>query len=829
MNQSLRNCIVGVLLLCFCSCKTLQKNQQTTELDGKDKNKPTYITSHGPYHPSKTRKFDLLHTKLEVSFDWSKQYLYGIATLRMKPHFYSQSVLELDAKGMDIQKVELAGKSSELKFTYDKSVIRINLEKSYTKKDTISIQIKYTAKPNDLPKGGSSAITESKGLYFINPDGSDKSKPRQVWTQGETEASSCWFPTIDATNQRCTQEMYITADSNLSVLSNGEMIYSHINPNGTKTAYWKLDQPHAPYLFMMVAGEFAVVEDTMPPSEFNWEDVEIKYMVEPKFAPYAKNIFGNTPEMIDYFSRLLNFKYPWPKYTQIVVRDYVSGAMENTSATVFMEALQVDDRELLDEHWDGIISHELFHHWFGDLVTCESWANLPLNESFANYAEYLWTEHKYGRDEADLLGKKESDEYFSEARTKQEPLIRYHYMDKEDMFDRHSYNKGGRVLHMLRKYIGDDAFFTSLHLYLTRHQFKSTEIHDLRLAFEEVTGEDLNWFFNQWFLSPGHADLVITHEYADGVLKVKAAQVQDTSRTPVFKLPVALDVWVNGIKSTHLLTFEKAAQELTIKVSSQPDNVLFDSEHQLLGKIVHSKSQKEYLFQYYHAEHYVARQEALEKLFLPGESEIKGKENPRFSDPEIKQLLSKALEDPFWEIRDFALIQFSRFLIPDIEKYLPKLEYIALNDPKPLVRAKAIYLLSSYNNKQFTFVYEKGLQERPYSIAGASLASYLKTGAPEAFNKVKEFENIDNINIIIPLADFYIESNDKSKYTWFREKMNTGNAQKLYNFLGYFGQYLSLLDTAEKEDGKKILENIAKNNKYEIIRQTAALYLQMIK
>jgi aminopeptidase N len=193
----------------------------------------------------------------------------------------------------------------------------------------------------------------------------------------------------------------------------------------------------------------------------------------------------------------------------VVVRDFVSGAMENTSASTFMEAVQSTQRELIDKSWDDIIAHELFHQWFGDLVTIESWANLPLNESFANYAQYLWDEYKYGKDEADYQAFREKQQYLYESTRKQEPMIRFEYKKPDDMFDSHSYAKGGRILHMLRRLVGDEAFFESLKEYLHQNAFQNTEIHHLRLAFEKVTGKDLNWFFNQWFLLPGHPELVI--------------------------------------------------------------------------------------------------------------------------------------------------------------------------------------------------------------------------------------------------------------------------------------------------------------------------------
>src|SRR5690606_29186550 len=197
-----------------------------------------------------------------------------------------------------------------------------------------------------------------------------------------------------------------------------------------------------------------------------------------------------------FFSEKLGVEYPWDKYHQIVVRDYVSGAMENTGAVIFGDFVYKNKRELLDANDQSIIAHELFHHWFGDLVTAESWSNLTLNESFANYSQYLWDEHRFGLDEADYQAEGEADGYYQTGQSQgYHDLVWFDYDNKEQMFDGHSYNKGGRILHMLRNYIGDDAFFKALNIYLTQNKFKAAEFHQLRLAFEEVTGEDLNWFF----------------------------------------------------------------------------------------------------------------------------------------------------------------------------------------------------------------------------------------------------------------------------------------------------------------------------------------------
>ncbi|HEX7365906.1 MAG TPA: M1 family metallopeptidase, partial [Pelobium sp.] len=398
---------------------------------------------------------DLVNTKLDVKFDYKKAYLYGKAWLTLKPHFYATDSLTLDAKGMDIKNVSIVNGNinSPLNFRYDSLQLRINLGKTYKASENYTIYIAYTAKPNEFKVKGSDAITDAKGLYFINPDSTVKDKPVQIWTQGETEGSSVWFPTIDKPNQKTTQEISMTVLDKYVTLSNGALISQKKNNNGTRTDTWKMDKPHSPYLFMMAVGNFKVYHD-------KYKNIPVDYYLEPAYAPYAKDIFGKTPEMIDFYSKKLGIAYPWNKYAQIVVRDYVSGAMENTTATLHGAYVQQTKRELLDgSTGEETIAHELFHQWFGDYVTAESWSNLTVNESFANFSEVLWYEHSKGQDAADAHNYEDMQSYFLSPEAKTKHLVRFHYQDKEDMFDVVTYQKGGRVLNMLRNYLGEDAFF----------------------------------------------------------------------------------------------------------------------------------------------------------------------------------------------------------------------------------------------------------------------------------------------------------------------------------------------------------------------------------
>jgi aminopeptidase N len=413
--------------------------------------------------------------------------------------------LVLDAKGMDVKEVAVVknGKNTPLKFTNDGMTLTIALDKSYIKNENYTVYISYVAKPNEYKGTGSAAITDAKGLYFINPMGTEKNKPTQVWTQGETEGTSVWVPTIDKPNQKSTQTFRLKVPAKFVSLSNGLLTSQVKNNDGTRTDTWEMKQPHAPYLFFIGMGDYSVVKDT-------YKGKEVSYYVEKEYEKVARKIFGETPAMMAFFSKKLGVEYPWAKYAQMTARDYVSGAMENTTATLHQESAQQDARELMDGNsWESTIAHELFHQWFGDYVTAESWSNLTVNESFANYSQLLWWEHKLGKDEALFEHYNEMQGYlFSGSQNKD--LVRFNYNDKEDMFDAVSYNKGGRILHMLRNYIGDDAFFTALNKYLSANKFGNGSAHKLRMAFEEVSGKDLNWYFNQWYFGSGHPKLEIS-------------------------------------------------------------------------------------------------------------------------------------------------------------------------------------------------------------------------------------------------------------------------------------------------------------------------------
>ena len=646
---------------------------------------PVTVTENRPestvYRGSYTRKTDLINTRLDLSFDWDSAYVHGKATILAKPYFYPTDQLLLNANGFRINSVSLVNSYDKkpLQYSYDGKILSITLDKVYSNEQNYTVFIDYVAMPNKLKIGEDISSSGDRGMYFINIDGKNKDKPKQIWTQGETECNSNWFPTLNDTQEKMTQELNITVPNEFVSLSNGSLEFSSMNGDGTRTDSWRQEQAHSTYLTMLAVGNFTITKD-------KWRDKEVSYYTEPAYASTARLVFGNTPQMMEFFSVKLGVDYPWDKYSQIVVRDFVSGAMENTSATVFYEGLNMSEGQFIDQNQDDIISHELFHHWFGDLVTAESWANLPLNESFATYAEYLWDEFKNGRDQADFKGFQDLSVYIGNKNKENVDVIRFDYADREHMFDEISYQKGGRIIHMLRKTVGDAAFFKALNLYLTRNAYKSAEIHDLRLVFEEVTGTDMNWFFNQWFLASGHPKLDIQNSFDPERKEVTVTirQNQDLSKIPLYRIPMAIDIYINGKIERKDIVLDKQKQSFIFPGAALPDLVNVDAEKYILAEKSEVKTLQHYVFQYEHAPLFMDRMEAVIMLLQKKDESLS------------KRILIAAFEDKNWVIRNAALLVLESLSNEEKTSVYQKIKELALKDSNSQVRASAVEILGKY-------------------------------------------------------------------------------------------------------------------------------------
>jgi len=397
--------------------------------------------------------------------------------------------------------------------------------------------------------------------------------------------------------------------------------------------------------------------------------------------------------------------------------------MENTTATLHQESAYQNARQLTDGNsWEETIAHELFHQWFGDLVTAESWSNITVNESFANYSEYLWMEFKKGKDAADEHHFQDMQGYLLQPGNDKKDLVRFKYSNKEDMFDGVSYNKGGRILNMLRNYVGDDAFFKSLNNYLNTNKFKAGEAGQLRLAFEEVTGEDLNWFWNQWYYGSGHPKLKIDYTYDDAAGKVKVLIEQTQKTDKVFRLPIYIDIYNGAAKKRNKVWIENKTDSFTFSYTTHPDLINVDADKMLLAEKTDNKTTENFIHQIKYAPAYLDRREALEYFGKKGMKE-----------------LALGLTDKFEGLRNFTIDRLSKSKMSNDAAVIAGIEDIANKDKNKKTQAAAITYLAKFADKKYLSLFTKFVNDSSYSVAGASLEGLEKLDSTKAYEMAKKY------------------------------------------------------------------------------------------
>lgn len=671
------------------------------------------------YRGAATRAWDIKNTRIALTFNYAERTADAREWITLHPYFYETDSLVLDAKSMRIDSVVLMTKSEKqrLDYTYAKDQLRIHFRRKYAANESIELYVRYTAIPYAVSTGGSGAITDDRGLYFINPDHHIPHKPAQIWTQGETESNSHWLITIDKPNTRFTTQVELTVPDSFTTLSNGALVHSAKGAHGLRTDVWKMDMPIQAYVVMFAIGKFSINKNT-------WRGKEVNYYTEPEFAPDAYLMFNHTPDMLEFFSQCTGVTFPWNKYSQVVVRDYVSGAMENTSAALFGEFMNQNAREIADRNNEDVVSHELFHEWFGDYVTCESWSNITVNESFANYGEQLWRRHKYGKASADELAYADLMGYIGGSQYNDPQLVRYYYDSREEVFDHISYNKGGAVLHYLNSLVGDAAFNHAMNLYLTKNALRSAEAQNWRMAVEEATGQDWNWFFDEWYFHAGHPVLKVSYNYNDTTQKlvVTVKQAQEDS-TFLYRLPLKTAIYYGRerAETDWLITERKQTYTYAYKNGKRP-LVVPDCAHVMPGDLKDLKKSEQWREQFARTDDYTSK-----KLALNAAGRV-------LSDTGSQAIIGMALNDNLPSIRRGAL-----GLLNDTknDKYQKKwteyVTFLATNDSNRTVRALAIETLGNWKVKSAEKLMCEGLAYSSYAISGAALEAISKIDKDTAY------------------------------------------------------------------------------------------------
>jgi aminopeptidase N len=520
------------------------------------------------HHFERDRPFVVEHIALDVALDVAARSIHATATLDVRRVDATADVISLDAIGFEVKSVTLDGQKAS--FLYDGRALAIECDPA---RSQVRITVVYDAMPR-------------RGLYFLAPDEHYPARPRQVWSQCQEEDARHWIPCHDSPHVKMTTELVARVPNGWYALSNGALLSTAKPAEGEWTFRWKMAEPLPSYLITLAAGEFAETNDEVVVGE---RTVPLAYLVPKGREGDVPRTFGSTPAMIRHFSEVTGVAYPWNKYAQIVVSDFIFGGMENTTATTMYEHILLDERAAIDISSDDLVAHELAHQWFGDYVTCRAWYEGWLNEGFATLFEHVWREKLLGADEYAYGLKSDLDAYLAEAHGRyRRAIVCQDYDAPLDLFDRHLYEKGALVLHALRAEVGDAVFWRAIRAYLTGHANGVVETRDLQRAMEEASGKSLGRFFEQWVYKPGHPELEVDLSWEKGILTVIAKQTQAaTDGVPAsFELTLDLEIGDEGAAPTRRsLRITERQQSFALAAKARPSFVVLDPESRVVGEV----------------------------------------------------------------------------------------------------------------------------------------------------------------------------------------------------------------------------------------------------
>ncbi len=697
-----------------------------------------------PVNYIRSREIDVKNVSIDLRFDWEKEQAFGNTVVTLAP-FKDTQKFSLDAAMMTINSVTLAN-GTALKYIYDGKKaddnLEITLDRLYKSGENLSVKVDYRTSYVNTADAETAIGSFGRGLRFIKPTAQEPNKPRQIWSQGETEFNRYWFPSYDAPNDFRTSELRATVEKPYTVVSNGKLVETKENGNNTRTFHWKMDTPYSNYLTSIVVGEYTEIKNG------EYEGVPIYAYGYPSETKEVAATTKNLPAAIKFFSEKTGVKYPYPKYSQTFVEDF-GGGMENISATTQIEEMIHDERELLDTDSESLQSHELAHQWFGDYVTCRDWGQIWLNESFATYFQALWHENLKGKDYFLYSDVRSNQQQTLETwnQGNRRPIVTKNYANKDAMFDNYAYPGGGSVLHMLRKHLGDDLFFKSINKYLTDNANQPVSTEDLRIAIEETTGQSMDWFFDQWLYKMGHPVFEVTKNY-DAAKKQLTLNVRQTQKidpnnefpqTEFFQTYVDVEidsrvqrVWIKP-QAENVFTFDSA---------TTPQLVNFDYEGTILKELKFDKSVDELIYQATKDRDILGRQWAITEL-------SKVAANPQTTD-KVKILTAfnnVAANDTSWQMRQSAIGAIAQTFAPRTPKDETKIKVDGATeqtmlknarDENSLVRAAALEFLSATKDANYADLYLAALNDKSYAVVDSAAVALGETKSAKAFDALSK-------------------------------------------------------------------------------------------
>ncbi|HXE32762.1 MAG TPA: M1 family aminopeptidase [Verrucomicrobiae bacterium] len=651
-----------------------------------------------PY--ARSRDYDLQHSRIALRFDLEQKKVIGEVTHTLTVLRDSTSKIVFDSAGLTIQSVIV--NKSPAKFEIKDDKLAIPLTTAARAGEKFDVTIRYEGKP-------------TKGLYFIFPDKDYPDRPKQVWTQGESEDTRYYLPTYDYPNDRLTTETILTVPASWVTVANGKLIGVADTANGMKTWTWKESLPSSTYLITVVAGELDEVKDA-------WRGMPVTYYAPKGRGDRLSINYSRTPQMIDLFSKKLGIDYPWEKYAQSMVDDFVAGGMENSSATTNTSS-SLQHPKLAPEYLTGqddLISHELGHQWFGDLVTCKDWGDIWLNEGFATFMETVWSESHFGKDQADYERWLSAHSWFEQPNLYDKPIVRHDFNDSGE-FDGNAYTKGGWVLYMLRHQIGEDAFYRGLKHYLEVNRGKNVVTADLAKAMEEATHTNVDQFFNQWLYGAGAPKFDLSYKYDDAKHEVSLT-VKQTQKVEghvgLFHIPTEVEITTASGPKLFPVTVssEKDTEVFTFRADSAPLMVLFDKGGHILKSADFHKERKEWLYQLKNATELADRADAVAAL-----GKLKGDEDA------VAALADTLRNDKAWGVRANAADALGRLGGSTASKQLLE----ALNTAKePWVRNRIVSALADFKD-------DPAIVAKLSAIAGDDSSYRARAAALQALGRLK--------------------------------------------------------------------------------------------
>ena len=535
-----------------------------------------FSTPERPFHSTPDREKDMIHMSLDIEVDIPEGRISGSVSHTFTPFSSACQRISFDSDRTTIHGVTLKGQA--LDFQLNGQTLWIDLDKSYSWEDTITVKINYTSYP-------------TMGFYFVRPDSSYPEKQLQGWTQGEDTDNHFWVPMHDYPNDKMTWECKLTVDKPLSAISNGELV--SVNEQGDQRIFhWRENVPNVSYLLSVAVGDYKKIED-------EWDGIPVNYWVyQHHDRDDALRSFGKTPAMMEFFSDITGVRYPFEKYDQTILEDFMWGGMENVTNTHQTDRTMHPENVRPIHSSDGLVAHELAHQWYGDYLTTRNWANVWLNEGFATYLDLLWTEHETGPElaEYERLGNLSATVWAD--RSYRRPTVQPYYYNSIELFDSNIYAKGSIILNMIRRILDDDAFFRGLQYYTRTNAANNVETTDLKKAFEVTTGKNLDWFFDQWVYKPGIPEITASYRYnrRSKLVSLTLKQTQDVESTSLFKLPMTV-VIDDGNIHRHEIFFDKEEDTFTFPAEMEPLMVVVDEGQQIPKRLTFEKKTDKLLYQ----------------------------------------------------------------------------------------------------------------------------------------------------------------------------------------------------------------------------------------